>query len=710
MKATVVIGSLLLLSACADGVVEKADHEKEFVDNIVSKMTIDEKVEQMLQDAPYNERLGIPRMMYSECLHGLWLEGATVFPQAIALGSTWNPELIKEMTSYIAKEARSIGVTHCYSPNLDVSIGDARYGRIEESYGEDPYLVSRMGVAFIQGLQGEGDEYLDENHIIATAKHFVAYPENRTGLNGAFSDVSMRRLREIHFPSFEAAVKEARVASLMPAHQDLNGVPCHANSWLINDILRKEWGFDGFLISDNTDVGRLRTMHKIASNKTEAAVLAMKAGVDMELVIGKNPDHLSYTMDVLEDTLLKDKSLMKYVDANVKRIITAKYRLGMFESAPPISNDMIVESSEEAQQCALDVARNAVILLKNDNNILPLDKSKIKSIAVIGPNASETIKNNRYIQTGSYSGMPPYYTSVLEGIKNKVGDKVKVNYAEGCDFFSNSKSGFSQAVNAARNSDVVVLAVGGCSLTCGEGHDRDNINLVGVQSELIEAISKTGKPVVMIMINGRPLDIEKEVGMVDALIEGWYLGMRTGDALADVIFGDYNPGGKLTVSFPRNVGQLPVTYLQKPDFVGSGKGQYQNSSKEPLFHFGYGMSYTKFEYSEPVLSSANIKVGESVKLKIDVKNIGEYDGDEIVQIYIKDDYASVGRYNKMLKAFDRVHIKKGETKTVEFELTPDKFELYDVNMKKTIEPGTFTIFVGSSSREQDLKQISLTVK
>ena len=670
MKVTVLIGSLILFSACTENNLEKVNQEKEFIENIVSKMTIDEKIEQMVQDVPYNERLGIPRMVYSECLHGLWLEGATVFPQAIALGSTWNPELIKEMTSYIAKEARGIGVTHCYSPNLDVSIGDARYGRIEESYGEDPYLVSRMGVAFIKGLQGEGDEYLDENHIIATAKHFVAYPENRTGLNGAFSDVSLRRLYEIHFPSFGAAVKEAKVGSLMPAHQDLNGVPCHVNSWLINDVLRKEWGFDGFLISDNTDVGRLRTMHKIASNKTEAAVLAMKAGVDMELVIGKSPDHLSYTMDILEDTILKDKSLMKYVDANVKRIITAKYRLGMFESAPPISDDMIVKSSEEAQQCALDVARNAVILLKNDKNILPLDKSKIKSIAVIGPNASETIRNNRYIQTGSYSGMPPYYTSVLGGIREKVGDKVKVNYAEGCDFFSNSKTGFSQAVNAAGASAMPPISV----------------------------------------INGRPLDIEKEDGMVDALIEGWYLGMRTGDALADVIFGDYNPGGKLTVSFPRNVGQLPVTYLQKPDFVGSGKGQYQNSSKEPLFHFGYGMSYTKFEYSEPVLSSSRIKAGESVKLKIDVKNIGEYDGDEIVQVYIKDDYASVGRYNKMLKAFDRVHIKKGETQTVEFELTPDKFELYDVNMKKTIEPGTFTIFVGSSSREQDLKQISLTVK
>lgn len=710
MKTTVLIGCLILFSACTEGDVKNVNKEKEFVESIVSKMTLDEKLSQMVQDAPYNERLGIPRMMYSECLHGLWLEGATVFPQAIALGSTWNPELIKKMTSYIAKEARGIGVTHCYSPNLDVSIGDARYGRIEESYGEDPYLVSRMGVAFIKGLQGEGDEYLDENHIIATAKHFVAYPENRTGLNGAFSDVSLRRLYEIHFPPFEAAVKEAKVGSIMPAHQDLNGTPCHANFWLINDVLRNEWGFDGFLVSDNTDIGRLRTMHKIARTRAEAAVLGLKTGVDMDLVLGKNPDHLSYTMDVLEDTILKDRSLMKYIDTNVKRIITAKYRLGMFESAPPISSDMIVESSEEAQQCALDVARNSIILLKNNKNILPLDKSKINSIAVIGPNASEVIKNKRYIQTGSYSGLPPYYTSVLEGIKNKVGDDVKVNYAEGCDFFSDSEAGFSQAVVAARNSDVVVIAVGGCSLTCGEGNDRDDINLIGVQSELIEAISKTGKPIVMIMINGRPLDIEKEVGMVDALIEGWYLGMRTGDALADVIFGDYNPGGKLTVSFPRNIGQLPVTYLQKPDFVGTGKGQYKNSSKEPLFHFGYGMSYTKFEYSEPVLSSANIKVGESVKLKIDVKNIGEYDGDEIVQVYIKDDYASVGRYNKMLKAFDRVHIKKGETKTVEFELTPDKFELYDVNMKKTIEPGTFTIFVGSSSREQDLKQISLTVK
>lgn len=683
-----------------------------FVRDLLDKMTIEEKIEQMVQDAPYNERLDIPPMIYSECLHGLWLEGATVFPQAIALGSTWNPELVKQMAGYIAKEARLAGITHCYSPNLDVSVGDPRYGRIEESYGEDPYLVSRMGVAFIKGLQGEGDEYLDENHIIATAKHFAAYPENRTGLNGAFSDVSLRRLYEIHFPPFEAAVREAHVASLMPAHQDLNGMPCHASTWLLNDILRKTWGFDGFIISDNNDVGRLHSMHRIAKTRTEAAIMAIKAGVDMELVIGKNPENLSYTPEILLDTLSKNPSLMKFIDENVERILTAKYRLGLFNALSSSSKDkdIAVTSTAEAQECALELARNAIVLLKNNNKLLPLDRCKIKSIAIIGPNASETIVGNRYIQTGSYSGLPPYYTSVLEGIKEKVGNNVEINYAEGCSFFSDSEAGFADAIRAAQRSEVVVMAVGGCSYTCGEGYDRDDLYLVGKQRALIDAVSKVGKPIILILLNGRPLVVEKEVALADAVLEGWYLGMRTGEALADVLFGDYNPGGKLTVTYPRNIGQLPVTYLQKPDFIGSGRGQYLKSNKEPLFHFGYGLSYTKFAYSEPRLSSLEINSNESVRVQVEVSNIGDRDGEEIVQLYIRDDYASVGRYKKMLKAFERVYIGRGETKTVDFILSPNDFAIYDGHMNRVVEPGTFTIYVGSSSREQDLKTACITIQ
>ncbi len=674
----------------------------------MAQMTTAEKLEQLVFNAPANDRLAIPLMTSSESLHGLWEDGATNFPQAIALSSTWEPELLTKMNSYVAKEARSIGVSHCFSPNLDIYIGDPRYGRVEETYGEDPYLTSRMGVAFINGLQGVGDERFDENHIIATAKHFAAYPENRTGLNGAYADVSLRRMYEIHFPPFMAAVKEARIGSIMPAHQDLNGVPCHMNTWLLRDVLRNDWGFDGFLVSDNNDISRLQDMHKIAQNRVEAAIYGLKAGVDMDLVLDKHPDRTSYSMAVLGDTLESNPSLMKYVDANVRNILTAKYRLGLFDSEPIEKGK--VKSSKEAQEFALEVAKKAVTLLKNDNKTLPFNRDEVRSIAVIGPNAGEK-KNplGRYIQTGGYSGVPPYYTSIVEGIEAKVGDNIKVNYAAGCDFLSSSKDGFAEAIAAARRSDVVVLAVGGSTETCGEGKDRDNIEMSGVQNDLIEAISKVGKPIVMVLFGGRPLAIEEQVAQVDAVINGWYLGMRAGDAIADVLFGDYNPGGKLTVTFPRNLGQIPATYLQKPDFVGYGKGQYLKSSKEPLYPFGYGLSYTTFDYSDLRISTNSAKIGETITVSVDILNSGDYDGEEVVQLYIRDEYATVGHYFKLLKGFERVAIKRGERKTVEFELTPDKFEMYDINYDVVTEPGEFTIYVGSSSKAEDLQSVKLNL-
>lgn len=679
------------------------------VEALLNQMTLEEKIAQMSQDAPVNERLGIPKMTYSECLHGLWLDGATNYPQAIALGSTWEPSLIKEMTTFIAKEAREANLTHCYSPNLDVISGDPRYGRVEESYGEDPYLVSRMGVAFIQGLQGEGKEQFDENHIMATAKHYVGYPENRRGINGGFSDMSERRLREVYLPPFEAAVKEAQVASIMPGHQDFNGVPCHMNTWLINDILRGELGFNGFLISDNNDILRLHLMHKIAKNKTEAAVLGLKAGVDMDLVIGKNPDFMSYSNEVLLDTLKQTPELVKYVDQSVRRILAAKYKLGLFETMDK-TYKAAPESSPEAQEMALRVARKAMVLLKNDNQLLPLDRNKLKSIAVIGPNAKETVLfNGKIAQLGGYSGVPPYYTSVYEGIVDKVGDQVTINYAKGCDFKSFSKDGFAEAIAAAKASDVVVLAIGGSTQTCAEGGDRADIDLFGVQNELVEAIHKTGKPIVAVLINGRPLSINYVAENVPAILETWYLGMRSGEAIAEALFGDVNPGGKLTVSFPRSVGQIPVTYLLRPDFVGSGKGQYRFSDKSPLFPFGYGLSYTTFEYGEPELKATQIAVDGKTSVSVKVTNTGNYVGDEIVQMYIKDDYASVGRYNMMLKGFERITLKPGETKELSFEIDYDDLALYNQEMKKVVEPGLFTIQLGSSSREVDLKSVALVV-
>jgi len=696
---------------------EKDQKIAEKVSDLINKMTLDEKIAEMTQDAPANDRLGIPYMKYAEALHGVWLVldyygNTTAYPQAIAAASTWQPELVKKMASQTALEARTLGVTHTYSPNLDVISGDPRYGRVEESYGEDPYLVSRMGVAFIQGLQGMGDERFDENHVIATAKHFIGYPENRRGINGGFSDMSERRLREVYLPPFEAAIKEAKVGAIMPGHQDYNGVPNHMNTWLLKDILRDELGFDGFIVSDNNDVARLGTMHFIAETRTESAILGLKAGVDMDLVIGKNEKLAAYNSKVLKDTVTKNPKLLKYIDKATSRILTAKYQLGLFDTAPKeIDTKTINAGRKEHQDFSYEMAKKAIILLKNENNVLPLNLSSIKSLAVIGPNAhEERPAKGTYSLLGGYSGLPPFYVSALDGIKAKVGDNVKINYAKGCDLLSNSKAGFPAAIAAAKKSDAVILVIGGSRKTGGEGVDRADLDLYGVQKELVKAIHKTGKPVVAVLINGRPLSINYVAENIPSILETWYLGMRSGDAIADAIFGDVNPGGKLTVSFPRSVGQVPVTYLQRPDFIGSGKGQFKDADKSPLFPFGFGLSYTTFKYSTPKFKNASISIDESTTVSVDVTNTGERAGDEVVQMYVRDDFASVGRYNKMLKGFERISLQPGETKTVTFKLGFDELNILNQQMKKVVEPGTFTISVGASSQEKDLKKATLIVK
>ena len=708
--------------ACNSNNTDKTDSKKDKdiankVQDLLGKMTLEEKIAEMTQDAPANERLGIPYMKYAEALHGVWLVldyygNTTVYPQAIAAASTWQPELVKKMASQTAIEARALGVTHTYSPNLDVISGDPRYGRVEESYGEDPYLVSRMGVAFIQGLQGMGDERFDKNHVIATAKHFIGYPENRRGINGGFSDMSERRLREVYLPPFEAAIKEAKIGSVMPGHQDYNGVPNHMNTWLLKDILRDELGFDGFIVSDNNDIARLGTMHFIAETRTKSAILGLKAGVDMDLVIGKNEKLAAYNSKVLKDTITQNPKLLKYIDKATSRILTAKYQLGLFDTKPKeIDTKTVYAGKKEHQDFSYEMAKKAIILLKNDNNVLPLDLSKIKSLAVIGPNAHENRpKKGTYSLLGGYSGLPPFYISALDGIKAKVGDKVKINYAKGCDLLSNSKAGFPAAISAAKKSDAVILVIGGSRRTGGEGVDRANLDLYGVQKELVQAIHKTGKPVVAVLINGRPLSINYVAENIPSILETWYLGMRSGDAIADAIFGDVNPGGKLTVSFPRSVGQVPVTYLQRPDFIGSGKGLFKDADKTPLFPFGYGLSYTTFKYSAPKLANASIGVDGETSISVDVTNTGKRAGDEVVQMYVRDDFASVGRYNKMLKGFERISLNPGETKTVTFTLGFDELNILNQQMKKVVEPGTFTISVGASSQEKDLHKATLTVK
>ncbi|MEM8765156.1 MAG: glycoside hydrolase family 3 N-terminal domain-containing protein [Bacteroidota bacterium] len=717
MKKSILVSCLLFAFSysCTDNAKNsdnlKNEEMNKVVSQLISQMTLEEKINEMTQDAPANERLEIPYMKFGEGLHGLWYDGVTVYPQAIAVASTWEPELIKTMAEQTAQEARALNITHLYSPNLDVISGDARYGRVEESYGEDPYLVSRMGVAFVQGAQGMNEEKYDGNHVIATAKHFVGYPENRRGINGGFSDMSERRLREVFLPPFEAVIKEAGVGCIMPGHQDFNGVPCHMNSWLLNNVLRDELGFSGFIVSDNNDVGRLQTMHHITKTRTEAAILGLKAGVDMDLVLGKPLDLYAYHPDVLLDTLEKNPDLVKYVDKATSRILEAKYKLGLFGSGSREAKTDTIVSTKAHQDFAYEMAKKAIILLKNESNLLPLDKSTISSLAVIGPNATEEQpEKGTYSLLGGYSGLPPFYVSALEGIKNKVGGEIKINYAKGCDLLGNSKEGFPEAIAAAKKSDVVVLVVGGSRKTGGEGVDRSKLDLYGVQNELVEAIHKTGKPIIVVLINGRPLTINYIAENVPAILETWYLGMHSGDAIADALFGDVNPGGKLTVSFPRAVGQLPVTYLERPDFIGSGKGLYKGDDKSPLFPFGYGLSYTTFKYGEPQLASSEINLDGTTTVSVTVTNTGARQGDEVVQLYVRDDIASVGRYLKLLKGFERISLEPGETKTVSFQIGFDELFILNAELKKVVEPGTFTLSVGSSSRIEDLKTTTLTVR
>jgi beta-glucosidase len=661
-----------------------------------------------------NTRLGIPAISHEEALHGHWAEGATSFPQALALGSTWNPKLIEEIFTAVSKEVRLRGNHQVLSPVLDVA-RDARFGRTEEMYGEDTYLVSCMGVACIRGFQGRSLN-IDNQHVIATGKHFAAHGQPEGGYNGAPATCSERTLREVFLPPFKKAVQEANLYSIMPAYFEIDGIPCHANRFLLKNILRDEWGFKGYIVSDYNGISQLISSHKITGKEEVAATMALNAGVDIDL-----PGQGCYR--TLKDLVKQGKISESMIDTSVSRILRAKFMLGLFEN-PYVDPDLAdkVTNNETHRKLALKAAQEAIILLKNEKNLLPLNKDKIKNIAVIGPNAAEC-------HPGGYGQNPSNAVSILEGIKRKVGKSAQVYYALGCNIVNSknakedwnnipvvggtiSNSGgiqptnwaedsvnISQAVNVAKKSDVVVVVVGENEFTCREGWsghlgDRDNLDLLGSQDKLIEALYKTRVPVVVVLIHGRPNSINYIAGKIPAILEGWYLGQETGTAVADVLFGDINPGGKLTISIPRSVGQLPVYYSKKPSAVSNN---YYFSSNTPLWPFGYGLSYTSFEYSNLKLSAPSMGKKDTIRIFFDIKNTGLRTGDEIAQLYIRDIESSVTRPIKELKDFERVTLKPGETKTVTFTITSEKLSFYDIAMHRTVEPGSFDIMIGSSS-------------
>jgi beta-glucosidase len=658
-----------------------------------------------------NTRLGIPAIFHDEILHGHMAQGSTSFPQPLALASSWDLDLITKVFRAGALETRVRGSHQVLGPNLDLG-REPRWGRTEETYGEDPYLVSRMGVAVIKAIQGESPTF-DNEHVMATAKHLAAHGQPEAGTNVAPANFSERTLREVFLPSFEAAVKEANVSSVMASYNEIDGVPSHMNTWLLEKVLRQEWGFKGNVVADYYAITQLMDLHKVVGSKPEAAKLSLEAGVDIEL---PDPDIYPNLIRMVKEGKISET----VIDQSVARNLRAKFLLGLFEN-PYVDPERAVTVTNSAahRELAAEAARRSIVLLKNENNLLPLDRSKLKTLAVIGPNAAR-------VHLGGYSDNPGRGVSVLQGVTEKAGPQIKVVHAEGCkitkeggDWFADTshlsdeaddRKLIAEAVETAKSADVALLVLGGNEDTNKEAWadnhlgDRDSIELVGRQNDLVRAILATGKPTIVNLINGGPLSINYIAENVPAILEGFYLGQETGIGVADVIFGDYNPAGKLPISFPRSVGQLPIYYNQKP----SARRGYLFTDKSPLFPFGYGLSYTTFSYGKPGVSPAQMAPNGQAKVSVEVTNTGKRAGDEIVQLYIRDLVSSVTRPIKELKDFKRISLRPGETKTVEFTITPDKLWFYDLNMKRVVEPGTFEIMIGPSSAKH--QSVNLEVR
>jgi beta-glucosidase len=647
-----------------------------------------------------NTRLGIPILFHEECLHGHAAPRGTSFPQAIALASTWDPVLVRDVFAATAAEVRARGAQQCLAPVLDLA-RDPRWGRTEETYGEDPYLVSSIGVAAIQGFQGV-DPFIDKSHVVATAKHFAVHGQPEGGTNVAPGNYSERVIREYFLKPFKAAVEEGGVQSVMPSYNEIDGIPSHGNKHLLDDVLRREWGFPGVVVSDYFAIADLNVLHHIVSNNDEAAKLALESGVDVELPFG-NAYH-SLIKQVREGKVSQGD-----VDRAVGRILRLKFLTGLFDDASvdPDYAEKITNNAEH-QQLALKAAHEAIILLKNQNNLLPLDRTKYKRIAVIGPNAAE-------LHLGGYSDNPGRGVSILQGIKNKVGSTAEVLYSEGCkitetppdwnadkvvlgDPALNAKR-IAAAVQVSKKADIVMLVLGENEQTSREAWapthegDRDSLDLLGNQDDLTKAIVATGKPTAVFLIHGRPNSINYIAANVPAILDGWYLGQETGTAVADVLFGDYNPGGKLPITVPRTVGQLPDYYYQKP----SAKREYLGTSTQPLFPFGYGLSYSTFKYSNLRLAPETIGPQGQTKVSVDVSNTSKIRGDEVAQLYIRDDVSSVTRPVKELRGFKRIALDPGQTRTVAFTLGPEHLSFLNRDMQRVVEPGTFKIMVGGNS-------------
>lgn len=662
-------------------------------------------------------RLGIPVVFHEECLHGQAGKNATSFSQPIGLAATFDTDLVERLYTMTALETRSLGAHQALTPVVDVA-REPRWGRVEETYGEDPHLAAQIGTAAVKGFQGDGT-FSDKTRLVATLKHLAGHGQPESGMNISPANYSERIIREIFLHPFKEIIQNGGALSLMASYNEIDGVPSHASKWLLGDVLRDEWGFNGYVVSDYYALKELSDQselfgHNVAKDYDEAAKLAVEAGVNIELP-EQDVFHESLVKLVKEGTVKEEM-----IDALIAPMLETKFKLGLFDDPyVDASKANGIVGSDEHRKVALEAAHKTITLLQNRNNVAPINKSSIKTIAVIGPNA-----NRRLL--GGYSGEPKFYVNVLEGIKQKVGNDINVLYAEGCKITTTSgwtedsvaledpavdRRRIQEAVRIARQADMVVLAIGGNEQTSREAWakthmgDRTNLQLVGLQDELIDALAATGKPIVSFVFNGRPLAFTNLLEKVPTVFECWYLGQETGVAVADVLFGDFNPSGKLPISIPRSVGHIPVYYNYKP----SARRGYLFDDANALFPFGYGLSYTTFEISDPTLAQSTIGLNGSTTVTVEVTNTGDKTGDEVVQMYVRDQFSSVTRPVKELKAFKKVSLNPGETKKVSFDIGFDQLAFYDINMEYVVEPGDFNIMVGNSSQDTDLKTVALTV-
>ena len=654
-----------------------------------------------------NTRLGIPMFLAEEAPHGHMAIGATVFPTGIGMAATWSPELVKEVGQVIAKEIRSQGGHISYGPVLDLT-RDPRWSRVEETFGEDPVLSGTLGASMVDGLGGGN---LSQKYAtIATLKHFLAYAVPEGGQNGNYASVGIRDLHQNFLPPFRKAI-DAGALSVMTSYNSIDGIPCTSNHYLLTQLLRNEWKFRGFVVSDLYSIEGIHESHFVAPTKENAAIQSVMAGVDVDL----GGDAYTNLCHAVQSGQM-DKAV---VDTAVCRVLRMKFEMGLFEH--PYVDPKIAAKTvrrKEHIELARKIAQSSITLLKNENSILPLSKM-INKVAVIGPNA-----DNRYNMLGDYTAPQEdsNVKTVLDGIITKLSPS-RVEYVRGCAIRDTTVNEIEQAIEAARRSEVVIVVVGGSSardfktsyketgaavaeegsvsdMECGEGFDRASLSLLGRQQELLESLQKTGKPLIVVYIEGRPLEKNWASEYADALLTAYYPGQEGGNAIADVLFGDYNPSGRLPISVPRSVGQIPVYYNQK----APRNHDYVEVSSSPLYSFGYGMSYTTFEYSDLQVVQKSARCFE---VSFKVKNTGKYDGEEVSQLYMRDEYASVVQPMKQLKHFERFHLKKGEEKKVTFVLTEEDFFLVNYTLKKVVESGNFHLMIGAASNDIRLQNVIL---